>query len=416
MAKKDPFAVLGLKREEIDKLSKADAKTTIADSYRKLALENHPDRHPGDKEAIERFKEATAAHEALIDPSKLMGGRGEWDTSWATGGRPDVREEPADDGHYTDPAEWNEFWEFVNGGTRHSRSGDEDDQWQNYERSASSDPARRKSIDAMERHHKIEHDTLEKLNAYYWRHNGAEELSDPSLVWALRRAQEILGKNYGQSRRKRENDGTSLSTDRKEPLPAKILPPYLFQFNRYDSDFVTNLGFSYITHDRNTFERKPNARIDTFTCDSVFVTHFLSRIGKEHNAWAHIFHSDQLGWITGHFPADKSIGYCIADFPSEKKGPVGKHFITIVTPDIAHTREALETMMKEGLIDKQHLMEMLEFGYNYRAISNMIPNGQIDEPFLRMLEGMVGVKRRPAIVEQHHRDNPSLPHFRGYLE
>src|SRR5690606_10385050 len=38
--------------------------------YRKLALQYHPDRNAGSKEAEEKFKEATEAYEVLRDPQK----------------------------------------------------------------------------------------------------------------------------------------------------------------------------------------------------------------------------------------------------------------------------------------------------------------------------------------------------------
>jgi molecular chaperone DnaJ len=47
----------------------ADAET-IKKAYRKLALQYHPDRNGGDKEAEEKFKEATEAYEVLRDPEK----------------------------------------------------------------------------------------------------------------------------------------------------------------------------------------------------------------------------------------------------------------------------------------------------------------------------------------------------------
>ena len=42
----------------------------IKKSYRKLAMQYHPDRNPGNKEAEEKFKEAAEAYEVLSDPEK----------------------------------------------------------------------------------------------------------------------------------------------------------------------------------------------------------------------------------------------------------------------------------------------------------------------------------------------------------
>ncbi len=42
----------------------------IKKAYRKLAVQYHPDKNPGNKEAEERFKEATEAYEILSDPKK----------------------------------------------------------------------------------------------------------------------------------------------------------------------------------------------------------------------------------------------------------------------------------------------------------------------------------------------------------
>ena len=61
-AKRDYYEVLGLE--------KSASKDQIAQAYRKLALKFHPDRNPGDDEAIGRFKEAAEAFEILGDEEK----------------------------------------------------------------------------------------------------------------------------------------------------------------------------------------------------------------------------------------------------------------------------------------------------------------------------------------------------------
>lgn len=62
MAKRDYYEVLG-----IDKNATADE---IKKAYRKKAMEYHPDRNPGNKEAEEKFKEAAEAYDVLSNEDK----------------------------------------------------------------------------------------------------------------------------------------------------------------------------------------------------------------------------------------------------------------------------------------------------------------------------------------------------------
>lgn len=61
-ASKDYYKVLGVSK---------DAKPEdIKKAFRKIARENHPDQHPGDAAAEQRFKEASEAHDVLSDKAK----------------------------------------------------------------------------------------------------------------------------------------------------------------------------------------------------------------------------------------------------------------------------------------------------------------------------------------------------------
>lgn len=93
VAKRDYYEVLSVARDAHD--------TVIKTSYRKLAMQYHPDRNPGDHSAEEKFKEAAEAYSVLSDGQKRasydrFGHQGVGSASGAggfdTGGMPDLND------------------------------------------------------------------------------------------------------------------------------------------------------------------------------------------------------------------------------------------------------------------------------------------------------------------------------------
>jgi molecular chaperone DnaJ len=112
MAKQDFYEILGVSRSaSADELKRA---------YRKLAMQYHPDRNPGDKSAEQKFKDINEAYDVLKDEQKRaaydryghaafeQGGRGPGDFAF-TGGFADIFDEM--------------FGEFMGGGRRGSQTG-----------------------------------------------------------------------------------------------------------------------------------------------------------------------------------------------------------------------------------------------------------------------------------------------------
>ena len=59
---RDYYEVLGIERTA--------SNGEVASAYRKLAVKYHPDKNPGDEEAVLRFKECAEAFEVLSDDDK----------------------------------------------------------------------------------------------------------------------------------------------------------------------------------------------------------------------------------------------------------------------------------------------------------------------------------------------------------
>src|SRR5205809_7017854 len=62
MAKQDFYDILGVAKS-------ADA-DTLKRAYRKLAMQYHPDRNPGDKSSEQKFKDISEAYDILKDDQK----------------------------------------------------------------------------------------------------------------------------------------------------------------------------------------------------------------------------------------------------------------------------------------------------------------------------------------------------------
>jgi curved DNA-binding protein len=62
MANKDYYRILGVSRDA--------SQDAIKKAYRSLAIKHHPDKNPGNKEAVRRFHEINEAHEVLSDADK----------------------------------------------------------------------------------------------------------------------------------------------------------------------------------------------------------------------------------------------------------------------------------------------------------------------------------------------------------
>jgi molecular chaperone DnaJ len=96
VSKRDYYEVLGVTRTATE--------IELKSSYRKLAMQHHPDKNPGNKAAEERFKEAAEAYAVLCDPEKrsLYDRFGHQGVRSAAGG-----------GAGFDPSVFNEFGDFA---------------------------------------------------------------------------------------------------------------------------------------------------------------------------------------------------------------------------------------------------------------------------------------------------------------
>jgi curved DNA-binding protein len=124
MEYKDYYKILGVERNAAEK--------DIKRAYRKLAVQYHPDKNPGDDRAEERFKEINEAYEVLGDPAKrakydqLGSSYQEWErrggapggfdwSQWTGGGQGGVRVDVGDLGDLFGPG-FSEFFQAMFGG------------------------------------------------------------------------------------------------------------------------------------------------------------------------------------------------------------------------------------------------------------------------------------------------------------
>ncbi len=126
MEYKDYYKILGLERSaSADEVRKA---------YRKLAMQYHPDRNPGDKQAEEKFKEINEAYQVLSDQQKRArydqlgsaysswqrqgGGPGDFDWSQWMSGQPggNVRVEYGDLNDLFGEGVFSDFFRSIFGG------------------------------------------------------------------------------------------------------------------------------------------------------------------------------------------------------------------------------------------------------------------------------------------------------------
>src|SRR5260370_5314795 len=55
---------------EVLSVGRGASEDELKKSYRRLAIQHHPDRNPGDKQAEEKFKELNEAYQVLSDPER----------------------------------------------------------------------------------------------------------------------------------------------------------------------------------------------------------------------------------------------------------------------------------------------------------------------------------------------------------